>query len=313
VEILVATLIFGLVLAAAVKVLLALIRTEAANQQELNRKNQVGRVLGLIQNEISNASRIQSGGSVLTGCSATVTPLLTLYGASAAETITYGLRAISSNDTNWQGPNVLVRCGPQYRFLRATGSTVDTSTPILDTSTLIEQELVDNVPDGGFTRNLLGGTGFISRSVQLGLSSNISGGKFLGGGTTTITNTLQVPISSNQIYNLAASGDTTCATGCDSPDGSSTHWKPSFPATIEGDYEKEDVVYFDGNQTLYNISGYSTDSTKNNRCLSGDADSTTATANCTVALKTSPTVFVTIYNADVLSFSDGDIRVPPEN
>lgn len=298
VEILVALLISGLVVTAAVRALIALIATESANQQELNRKNTMSRALGMMQAEILNAVRVQTGGTTLAGC--TATPLLTLFGATASQTITYGLRSITPNTTEWQGPNVLVRCGPSYGFVQSGG--VNTNTPILDTGSIGEQEVVDTIEDNGFTRNMLSGTGAISRSIQLSLASRLSGGSFLSGGNTTITSSIQVPININQIYSMAQTGETGCQLGCDTSDGDATHWKPAFGDTIEGDYSKEDVIYFDGPQSLYTISG------AGGRCVSGDAAQTAI--NCTVTSKATPSNKVTIYSGDLLVFGDGEIRIP---
>ena len=290
VELLIGVVLSIVVLGATVRLLVSLIRGDTATQVELNRKDDVGRVLGLLQDEIRNAQRVQGGAGLtaLTGCS--TTPQLILRGSTADEDISYALRAQTAT-TTWRGPNVLVRCGPNYI------TNLTTNQPILDTTTgRSEQEVLDALAANGFTVATLGGTGAISRNVELTLISNASG--------TLITSALQVPINTNQIYGLASSGITgTCpsgtgsvTTGCLDATGESIHYRPTLGGSnITGSSSLEDVFYFDGNRADYTLSR------------------TPGSGNCTSEQCTvrqgSGGSSITFTDGDVLVFRDLQIRL----
>lgn len=284
VELLVGVVISIVVLGAAVRALVSLIRGDTATQVELNRKDEVNRVLGVMQDEIRNAQRVESGGSLtaLSGC--TTTPQLILRGASSDEDIAYGLRSQAA-DLSWRGPGVLVRCGRTY----AASGTLDT------TASRAEQVILDTVAANGFSASTLGGSGTISRSVELSLVSNASG--------SLISNSLQVPINSNQIYGMASSGVTACpggagsmATGCPDPNGEAMHYKPSMGGTsITGTPSMEDIFYFDGNRNEYSL-----------RQTPGSGSCTSE--ECTVRIGENG-ASITLRDADVLVFKDQQIRL----
>lgn len=288
-ELLIGMVISIVVLGAAVRVLVSLIRGDGATQVEINRKDDVGRVLGLMQDEVRNAQRVESGASLTALASCSTTPLLILRGATANEDISYGLRIQSAN-TAWRGPNVLVRCGPDYSTDPVSNQ------PVLNTTTgRREQEVLDSLASSGFTASTLGGTGAISRSVQLSLISSASG--------TSITNSLQVPINTNQVYGLTSSGATACpdgtgsiSTGCADPNGDAIHYKPTLGGSdITGTPNIEDVFYFDGKRSDYNL---------NRTPGSGQC----TTVQCTVRQGNAGS-FITLFDADVLVFRDMQIRL----
>lgn len=286
-ELLIGVVISLIVLGAAVQVLVSLIRGDRAAQVELNRKDEVGRVLGLIQEEIRNALRVESSGNLsaqpgLPACSAT--PLLILRGASAAETITYGLLNQTANAT-WRGPAVLVRCGPLYN---AAGS--------LNTGSIGDQVVLDALcrtttpgcdSQSGFSA--VSAANNVARNVEITVNSATSGGR--------IMNMVQVPINTNQVYGLAsntASG--TCASGCLDPGGGSIHYRPTLGGSnITGSPSLEDVFYFDGNRSAYTLSR-----------SSGSGDCTSD--QCTVRQGTGGNS-ITIFDGDVLVFKDIQIRL----
>lgn len=284
VELLVGVVISLLVLGAAVRVLVSLIRDGNATQVELNRKDEVGRVLGLMQDEIRAARRVESGGSLtaLSGC--TTTPQLILRGATAGEDSSYGLLAQAADNT-WRGPNLLVRCGLPY-----------TTTGVLDTSAgRSEQVILDSLAASGFTAGTLGGTDTISRNVELTLISSPSGG--------SLTSSVQVPISTNQIYGLVGSGASgTCpggtgsfATGCEDPNGS-IHYRPTLGGSaITGSSSLEDVFYFDGRRSDYTLSRTPGSGTCTNE-------------QCTVRQGPGGSS-ITFTDGDVLVFRDQQIRL----
>lgn len=285
-ELLIGMVISIVVLGAAVRVLVSLTRGDGAGQVELNRKDSVGRVLGLLQDEIRNAQRVDSGGSLtgLSGCS--TTPQLILRGTSSNEDIAYGL--LSRSDNNWRGPAVLVRCGPNYN---ADGSlnAGTTAAPVRS-----EQIVLDGLQQTtGFAAQASGGSGTVSRHVELTLRSNLSG---LG------PSVVQVPISSNQVYGLASSGITACqggtslASGCLDPNGESKHYKPILGGgSISGSTSLEDVFYFDGNRSEYTLSRT-------------PGSGTCTQSQCTVRQDTNGSS-VTLFDGDVLIFKDVEIRI----
>lgn len=285
-ELLIGVVISLVVLGAAVQVLVSLIRGDTATQVELNRKDDVSRVLGLMQDEIRDAQRVESGASLtaLSGCS--TTPQLILHGVTSNETISYGLLSQATDDA-WRGPARLVRCGLPY----GDDGQLDT------TAARAEQVVVDSLTANGFSASTLGGSsGEISRNVELTLISNASG--------TPLTNSLQVPINSNQVFGLVSSGLTgTCpggsgsvTTGCLDPNGQSIHYRPTLGGSdITGSSSLVDVFYFDGRRADYT--------------LSRTPGSGLCTASqCTVRQGPSGSS-ITFSDGDVLVFRDMQIRL----
>ncbi len=282
-ELLIGVVISIVVLGAGVQVLVSLIRGDTATQVELNRKDGVSRVLGLMQEEIRDAQRVESGGSLtaLSGCS--TTPLLVLRGATGAEDISYGLLTQATSAT-WRGPARVVRCGLPYN----TNGQLDT------TASRSEQVLVDSLTANGFTASTLGISSQISRNVELTLISDASG--------TAISNTVQVPINSNQLFGLASSGVTggCVATGCADPSGTSIHYRPALTqggSTLTGSVDTvvEDIFYFEGLRSAYNL----TETPGTGACTK---------AKCTVRLGASGP-WVTLSEGEVLVFRDLEIRL----
>jgi Tfp pilus assembly protein PilW len=284
--VLIGVLISTILVGAAVKALLALIQDDAFTQQELNRKDDTSRVLSLLQDEIRSARRVDSGGSLsaLSGC--TTTPQLILRGATAKESISYGLK-VQPSSSSWRGPNVLVRCGPPYNADGSLNAGTD------QTPNRSEQEVLDALQANGFTASTPGTS--VNRSVELTLISNAAS-------NVAVTSQVQVPINVNQVYGLSTTGDTSCSSGCDTPDGAATHWQPSdaSASTINGAASKEDVIYFNGRKDEYTLSG------STGRCLNND---NTNSGNCTV-VKTGTAATITINSGNVLVFSDAQIRLP---
>ena len=287
-ELLIGVVISIVVLGAGVQVLVSLIRGDTATQLELNRKDAVSRVLGLMQDEILNAQRVESGSglTVLSGCS--TTPLLILRGATAAEDVSYGLLTQATSAT-WRGPARLVRCGLPY----------DTNNQLDTTAARAEQVVVDSLTANGFTATTLGGTGAISRNVQLTLISEAS--------AAALTNTVQVPIGTNQFFGLAGSGITgTCpngsgsvTTGCIDPSSQRIHYRPTLGGSdLAGDAALEDVFYFDRPRADYLL-----------RETPGSGNCTRT--KCTVRLGPSG-ASITFTNGDVLVFRDIQIVLPSE-
>ena len=284
VELLIGLGISIVVLGAAVRLLVSLIQGDTANQVELNRKEDVSRVLGLLQDEIRSASRVESGANLATLSGCTSTPLLILRGGTSAEDLSYGLRAQAA-DTTWRGPNVLVRCGLPYN----SSGTLDT------TASRTEQVVLDSLAASGFTASTLGGSGTISRNVQLTLISRASG--------TSITNALQVPINSNQVYGMVSSGATVCpdgtgsvSTGCLDPNGEAMHYKPNLGGSdITGTPNMEDIFYFDGKRADYSLNRSSGNGTCTNE-------------QCTVR-QGSGGNSITFFDGDVIVFKDQQIRL----
>lgn len=297
-ELLIGMVISIVVLGAAVRVLVSLIRSDTASQVELNRKDELSRVLGLMQDEIRNALRVESGASLtaLAGCP--TAPQLILRASTANEDISYGLKAQARNAT-WRGPAVLVRCGPNYNVDGSLNAGT-VATPIRS-----EQEVLDglctttapgcNAQSGFPAPTVLGGTGAISRSVELTLISSASG--------TSITSVLQVPINSNQVYGLLSSGASTCpdgtgsiSTGCADPNGEAVHYRPILgAASIAGTPNMEDIFYFEGNRADYTLSR-----------TPGSGSCTNE--QCTVR-QGSGGNSITFTDGDVLVFRDAQIRL----
>jgi hypothetical protein len=290
-ELLVGAVISGLVLAATVLALLSLLGGDRSLQQELNRKDDLSRVLGLLQDEVRNADRVESGASLqpLSGCTQTLNPQLILYGTSSATRISYALQA-RAND-QWRGPNVLVRCGPPYK----ADGTLDTA------ANPMEQTVLDTLQANGFTATGLGSTGTLQREVRLTLISNASG--------TSVVRSLQVPINANQIYALGSASilnDPNCTTprtGCVDADGTK-HSKPSFGDTVSGSASQQDVIYLDARFADVTLGGIAS----GNRCVNGGPNDSPP-GNCTIRL-TSGGGTMTITYGDLLVFTDTQIKLP---
>lgn len=283
-ELLIGVVIAIVVLGATVRVLVSFIRSDSASQVELNRKDEVGRVLGLMQDEIRNAQRVENGNNLtaLGGC--TTAPQLILRGASANEDISYALTAQTAN-TTWRGPAVLVRCGLPY-----------SDTGVLDTTASRGQQVVlDSLTANGFSTTTAGGS--VNRSVELTLISNAAS-------NVAITNRLQVPISENRIYGLLSTGASQLSSSGLTV-GTVTHWQPSGTTTINGSSSREDVVYFPGRKNQYTISGASVSDVQ--RCVNSD---NVAGGNCIVTSTASGGPVVTINSGNVLVFMDERIRLP---
>ena len=283
-ELLIGVVISIVVLGAGVRVLVSLIRGDTATQVELNRKDAVSRVLGLMQEEIRNAQRVESGSGLtaLSGCS--TTPRLILRGATSLEDVSYGLLTQATSAT-WRGPARVVRCGLPYN----TNGQLNTA------ASRSEQVLVDSLTASGFTATTLGTSGTqISRNVELTLISDASG--------TAFSNTVQVPINTNQLFGLASTDVTAVTnpcitTGCVDPGGDSIHYRPVLGASaITGSPRPiEDVFYFDGNRNAYTLTR-----------VPGSGICTQE--QCTVRLGTGGNS-ITFTNGDVLVFKDVQIRL----
>ena len=296
-ELLVGVLITVTVMAAGTWALLALLRTEGTNQQELNRKDEVERLLGLVQAEVFAARRVETSSSAaaaLSGCSHS--PKLILRGNSASEDISYAsvlpadLNAntvVNRSSISWRGPRVLVRCGLPY-----------TSAGVLDTSAARnEQVVLDSVRenttgDGGFSLSTAAATAStVARNLAITLTSDASG--------LAVSSSVQVPINSNDTYGLLSTA-TTCASssGCIDPSDESIYFTPAAGATVDGTSAvaggREVVVYFSGLKSDYSISRYN---------CSGNA-----LISCyRVQARTGAPV--NIMNGNVLVFRDVEIRI----
>ncbi len=284
-ELLIGVVISAIVLGAAVQALVSLIQGDSSAQVELNRKDDLGRVLAEMQDEIRNAQRVESGASLtaLTGCS--TTPRLILRGSSNNDDISYGL--LSQANNTWRGPAVLVRCGPNYN----SDGSLNAGT--ISSPQRSEQVVVDSLQTSGFTATTASGSGTIDRHVELTLSSNASG---------STPRTVQVPISTNSVYSLSTSGSLSCtdggslSTGCLDPNGETRHYKPTLGGTdIRGGAGLEDVFYFDGRRAEYTLSR-----------TPGSGSCTNE--QCTVRLGTTGSS-ITFFDGDVLIFKDIEIRL----
>lgn len=299
VELLVGVVISIVVLGAGVQVLLSLIRGNTASQVELNRKDVVSRVLGLMQDEILNAQRVESGSvsSPLTRldvgrCPTNVQTILILRGNTSIEDISYGLLN-QDTSANWRGPARLIRCGPPYN----TDGSLNPGT--VAEPNRGEQVVVDSLSANGFEAATLEATVAISRNVQLTLISDASG--------TPLTSTVQVPVYTNQLYGVAGSGlsgfcpgsttTTFATTGCTDPSGLSAHYRPLLGgSTITASTGLENVFYFDGRRADYTLS----------RTGGASPSGSCTSEQCTVRQGSSS---ITFCNGDVLVFRDIQIRL----
>lgn len=295
-ELLVGMVISIVVLAATVRMVVSLTRDGNATQVELNRKDEVGRVLGLMQDETRSAQRVESGVTLtaLSGCS--TAPQLILRGATSNEDISYGLLAQAAN-TTWRGPAVLVRCGPTYNqdgLLNA--GTV--ASPIRSEQVILDSLCTTTTPgcnaQSGFSA--ITATNNIRRNVEINLNSLVAAAR--------ITSSVQVPINTNQVYGLASSGlsgtcpdgSGTVATGCLDPNGLSIHYRPTLGgSTIAGSPSLEDVFYFPLNRSAYSL----------NRT---PGSGLCTTEQCTVREGTTGSS-ITFSDGDVLIFRDRQIRL----
>jgi len=286
VELLVGVLVSGIVITAAVQVLLSIIRSDVASQRELNRRDDVSRALALLQEETRNAVRVRTGTSAAplqpldsSLCPTAVSTLLILDGITSNRSISYGLQSIS--DVNWRGPRVLVRCGPLYndqgQLIAGTPEAPQRSEQVVLDS-LCTSSSSGCANSDGFTVTSQGGEA--NRSIDLTLNSLASGRHF-------VYNT-QVSVNSNQVFQCPPSG---CL---QPPSGDATYHRPALGGQVSGDYGKDDIVYFDGPRADYVISG----AAGQGRCT---------ITRCDVS-KSGQTVV--IEYGDVLVFSDGEIRLP---
>lgn len=292
-ELLVGGVISLIVLVAAVQSLLALVQSDRDTQVELNRKDTLGRVLGLIQDEIRNAQRVESGTLAAplarldsSNCpTSSVQTVLILRGSSGNEDISYGL--LTTSGTNWRGPAVLVRCGPTYN----NDGALDAGTTASPRRS--EQVVMDSLQSNGFSATTLGGSGSIQRHVELTLTGSAAG---------STSSTVQVPISTNMLFGLNSNGSISCvgggslSSGCLDSNGQTKHYRPTLGGTdIAGSASLEDVFYFDGKRSDYTLS---------ETPGSGNCDHD----KCTVRLGAAGNS-ITFYDGDVLIFKDIEIRL----
>lgn len=283
VELVIGTLISVVLLAAGVRALLALINGDSAMQQELNRKDDISRVLGLIQDETRNAQRVETGASLAPVSNACSTQAqLILRGSTSSEDISYGLMSNTLNGT-WRG-NVLMRCGPTYN----SDGSLNTA------SGASEQGVLDRLGASGFTAAAQGGAGAISRNVSISVISNASIDKNIS--QSAQTSTIQVPINTTPVYGAAASALSCGSSGCNDPNGYQVHYQPTLGGSdISASSDKENIFYFPNNRSTYTLS------------RSPGSGSCTA-EQCTVRDgSTGPSI--TFFNGSVLVFKDTDIRL----
>lgn len=291
-ELLLGAIISVVVLVGAVRALLALTGSDAGSQQELNRKDAMTLVLGLMQDEISKARRVETGGSLssLSSALCPTTPLLILRGATSNEDISYGRLDVSSGNTTWRGPGVLMRCGRPYKSDR----TIDTS------ASLSERGVIDNLTATGFTATSLGGSGKISRNVQISLVSNASTDNNIS--RTPLTSTIQVPINTNPLYGANANNTTCGSAGCQDADGYRVHYQPTLGgSSITASGDKENIFYFPNNY-------YKPDNTPAYTLSRSPGSGTCTAEQCSVRDGTTGQS-VTFFNGSVLVFNDIDIRL----
>lgn len=301
VELLVGVVLSAVIIGVAVRILVSLIQVDTLQQQELNRKGTVDRVLSLIQEEIRGSRRIQTSGlnsNSTPNCGTGLTPSLILRGSSSATDVAYMLAAVSAGGTysssGWIGPTVLVRCGPPYA---ADGS-------LNGAQTASPQVILDSLASAsGLTITPTSTTsGDLNRTLELTLNSSAKG---FNNSTSTVANTVQVPISSNQAYGLLAA-DGSCNNniqGCSDPSDSTENTifftpNETSSSSITGKIGAENTIYFNAN--LNNSDGtmaYTIGGT-GGRCT---------IANCTV---TRNSITTTITNGSVLIFPDTQIRIP---
>lgn len=289
-ELMIGMVISLMVITAGTIAIVMIQRGNNREQRELARRDDVARVLDLLQDEVRAAQRVETGTSATplaridtANCSDSITTpnlktILVLRGYTGNADISYAtdMRA----DTNWRGPNVLVRCGPPYN---ANAS--------LDATSRREDVVLDTLQSNGFnvTSQSTSNSG-LSRTVQLSLITLASG--------TPVTDTAQVAINSTQTYGLQQAQSsglpvdcTTPSTGCLDPAGTSLYFRASSTQsqTLTGNKSLEVVVYFDGNRNQFTISSCTL-------------------LTCAVN-RISPAITTTITDGDVLIFYDAQIRL----
>ncbi|MFM7311854.1 MAG: type II secretion system protein J [Cyanobium sp.] len=296
VELVIGVLVSTLLITAAVRALIALVRTDTVNQQELNRKDSVDRVLSLIQDEVRGSKRIETSGlssATTPNCSTNLTPTLVLRGSSSAGDVAYLLSPLTTSGTytttGWIGPRVLVRCGPPY----AADGTLNTA------QAATAQVILDSLSStNGFTLTApTTASGTLNRTLQINLNSSARG---VNDSTSTVASSVQVPINSNQEYGVLAAGAScsNATTGCLDPADTTNNTifftpSSSTSTTINGRSGPENIIYFSGDASSYTIGG--------------NGGSTCNSTDCTV---TTGSVTTTIKNGSVLIFRNTQIRIP---
>lgn len=257
------------------------------NEQVAQLRNGWQLAMNLIDAEAQLADRVVAA-PASPGCSLSSSAVkLALTGNQASWITVYAVRPLTSSEQSiWQGPNVLVRCGRPFTVSSSGQLGVNIS------GSLAEGVVAEGLSAStSFSTTVAGNaTSQVSRDLEATLALSING--------ATYSNQFRVRMASNPIYglntavNLGLVSCSSTASPCRTstlPDGSSVReWRVTTSTTINGNSTDEDVIYFNSARSGASLA------------------STCSRSACTVTIG-SLTALLT--NVDVLVFTDEELRL----
>lgn len=278
----------GLIVAGGMAaVMVSEVRQLRRNEQIASLRSGWQLAMNLIEAEAQLADRVVAAPASPACSLGSSSVKLALTGHQASWTTVYAVRAVApAEQRTWQGPHVLVRCGPPFAVSADGALSVDAGAAVA------EGVVAEGLPaSASFAASLAGNTTTqVSRDLEATLTLAID--------SATYSNQFRVRMASNPLYGLntavnlglltCSSSSSTCRTST-LPDGSSVReWRVTATTTIQGNSTDEDIVYFNAARSAASLS------------------STCNRAACTVTIGA---ISALLTNADVLVFTDEELRL----
>lgn len=260
VELLITSSLLVVVVGAVGTVLVSEISSTSRLERSIEQSDDIGRVRAQLQREIALSARLslniaELSNSQLSGC--TVSSPLVLIGPAGSWRIAYGLRSQGPN-SNWRGPNQLMRCGPPYI---ATG--------LNPAGAMVQSVVADRLPNTGFSSTLTGTNDDVNLAAQISLVINDYQGN------PSPASMFQVRSESKRLNYFLDRPDLASASLSNEVIGEEkyTHWRFSG-GPIEGASTRINLIHFPNSLSSYTISPGCSRST----CTVSGATITNATA-----------------------------------
>ena len=319
-ELMIAVVVGSAVLFSVGQVLMAQIEISRVTEVKQRLRDNWSRVAQFIESEIIQSERVLTDPAAIIAKAGDANNLcgysssqirMALVQPDPGDIIIYWVKPVASGDTQWRGPNVLLRCGQ----LNSSGGL---------SGVFSDQVLTDGIKDGdtGFQplipSQALGGLSTSSRHVSVLLTlttpsgSATYGARFGGQARLNAAYNFLSDYANQGSLNLCAKTGILCGSGTleftdvncpvtptrSACDLSFTHqYYPSGSGTINGSSLHEDVIYFPGRMGP-DAAGTPAHFTISNPC----------TRQLCLVTKTSSGAITTIVDGDLLVVQDGELR-----
>jgi len=163
VELLITSSLLVVVVGAVGTVLVSEISSTSRLERSIQQSDDIGRVRAQLQREIALSARLSQSSTELSNSQLSGCPIsspLVLIGPAGSWRIAYGLRSQGPN-SNWRGPNQLMRCGPPY-----------TATGLNPAGAMVQSVVADRLPNTGFSSTLTGTNNDVNLAAQISLVIN---------------------------------------------------------------------------------------------------------------------------------------------